>query len=130
LIGFFAPLRLVGFHGRNVERIFGDCKLQWCSLKGSPRLAIQHNTVLKSDGSVLRSSKGFGWFQSVYNNIVPFHLLNEDKVLSGSSLPCGLTGRKPTNHSPRRVGLAEWAWVSLPIGTLGMVKTLCGAGPD
>jgi hypothetical protein len=63
---------LGGFHGRNVERIFGDLKLQCVLMERDSEISNPTQYCFEPDGSVLRYSKGFGWFQTVYNNIVPF----------------------------------------------------------
>jgi hypothetical protein len=63
---------LVGFHGRNVERIFGDYKLQCVLIERDSEISNPTQYCFEPDGSVLRYSKGFGWFQTVYNDILPF----------------------------------------------------------
>jgi hypothetical protein len=63
---------LVGFHGRNVERIFGDHKLQCVLIERDSEISNPTHYCFEPGGSVLRYSKGFGWFQTVYNDIVPF----------------------------------------------------------
>jgi hypothetical protein len=63
---------LVGFHGTDVERIFSDYKL-WCVLlEKDSEISNPTQYCFEPDGSVLRYSKGFGWFQTVYNQIAPF----------------------------------------------------------
>jgi|ERR1700722_2930645 len=63
---------LMGFHGRNVERIFGDYKLRCVLIEKDSEISNPTQYCFEPDGSVLRYSKGFGWFQTVYNDIVPF----------------------------------------------------------
>src|SRR5277367_956732 len=63
---------LVGFHGRNVERIFGTYKLQCVLIERDSEISNPTQYCFEPDGSLLRYSKGFGWFQTVYNDIVPF----------------------------------------------------------
>jgi hypothetical protein len=63
---------LVGFHGRNVERIFSNYKLQCVLIEKDSEISNPTQYCFEPDGSVLRYSKGFGWFQTVYNQIVSF----------------------------------------------------------
>jgi hypothetical protein len=63
---------LVGFHGRNVEHAFSDYKLQCVLFEKDSEISNPTQYCFEPNGSVLRYSKGFGWFQTVYNRIVPF----------------------------------------------------------
>jgi hypothetical protein len=63
---------LVGVHGRNVERVFGDYKLHCVLIEPDSGINNPTQYCFEPDGSVLRYSKGYGWFQTVYNEIVPF----------------------------------------------------------
>lgn len=63
---------LVGFRGRDVERIFSNYKLRCVLLEKDSEISNPTQYCFETDGSVLRYSKGFGWFQTVYNQIVPF----------------------------------------------------------
>jgi hypothetical protein len=77
---------LVGFHGSNVERIFSDYKLQCVLMERDNEISNPTQYCFEPDGSVLRYSKGFGWFQTVYNQIVPFQgrsLAREVEVTDG-----------------------------------------------
>jgi hypothetical protein len=69
---FFYAATLVGFHGKNVERTLGDYKLQCVFIEKDSEISNPTQYCFEADGSVLRYSKGFGWFQTVYNDIVPF----------------------------------------------------------
>lgn len=77
---------LVGFRGTNVERIFSDYKLRCVLLEKDSAISNPIQYCFEPDGSVLRYSKGFGWFQTVYNQIVPFQgrsLAREVEVTDG-----------------------------------------------
>lgn len=63
---------LVGFHGRTVERTFSGYQLQCVLLEKDSEISNPTQYCFEPDGSVLRYSKGFGWFQTVYNDIAPF----------------------------------------------------------
>jgi hypothetical protein len=63
---------LVGFRGAGVERIFSDYKLRCVLLEKDSEISNPTQYCFEPDGSVLRYSKGFGWFQTVYNQIAPF----------------------------------------------------------
>jgi hypothetical protein len=63
---------LVGFHGTDVERTFSGYKLQCVNLEKDSEISNPTQYCFEPDGSVLRYSKGFGWFQTVYNRILPF----------------------------------------------------------
>jgi hypothetical protein len=77
---------LVGFHGTDVERIFSDYKLRCVLLEKDSEFSNPTQYCFEPDGSVLRYSKGFGWFQTVYNQIAPFQgrsLAQEVEVTDG-----------------------------------------------
>jgi len=77
---------LVGFHGTNVERTFSDYKLRCVLLEKDSVISNPTQYCFEPDGSVLRYSKGFGWFQTVYNEIVPFQgrsLSHEVEITDG-----------------------------------------------
>jgi len=63
---------LVGFHGRTVEQTFSGYQLQCVLLEKDSEISNPTQYCLEPEGSVLRYSKGFGWFQTVYNDIAPF----------------------------------------------------------
>jgi hypothetical protein len=63
---------LVGFHGRTVERTFSGYHLQCVLLEKDSEISNPTQYCFEPDGSVLRYSKGFGWYQTVYNRIAPF----------------------------------------------------------
>lgn len=69
---FAYAFTLVDFHGRNVERTFGDYKLQCVLFEKDSQISSPTQYCFEPNGSVLRYSKGFGWFQTVYNRIVAF----------------------------------------------------------
>jgi len=77
---------LVGFHGTNVERTFSDYKLRCVLLEKDSVISNPTQYCFEPGGSVLRYSKGFGWFQTVYNEIVPFQgrsLAQEVEITDG-----------------------------------------------
>lgn len=64
---------LQGVRGTTVERTFGPYNLSCVSIeKDSMRLSDPTQYCFEPDGSVLRYSHGFGWFQTAYNRIVSF----------------------------------------------------------
>ena len=63
---------LVDFHGRTIERTFSGYRLQCVLLEKDSEISNPTQYCFESDGAVLRYSKGFGWFQTVYNDISPF----------------------------------------------------------
>jgi hypothetical protein len=63
---------LVGFHGIAVEKNFSGYKLQCVLLERDTQISNPSQYCFEPDSSVLRYSKGFGWFQTVLNQIVPF----------------------------------------------------------
>jgi hypothetical protein len=67
---------LQGFHGRNVERTFSGYKLQCVLIERDSEISDPTQYCFDPDSSVLRYNRGFGWFQTVYNRIVPFQERN------------------------------------------------------
>jgi hypothetical protein len=63
---------LAGFHGRKIERNFGGYKLHCVLFEKDSEISNPTQYCFEPDDSVLRYSKGFGWYQTVYNDIVPF----------------------------------------------------------
>ena len=77
---------MVGFHGRTVESIFSDYKLQCVLLEKGSEISNPTQYCFEPNDSILRYSKGYGWFQTVYNRIVPFQgrsLAHEVEVTDG-----------------------------------------------
>jgi hypothetical protein len=77
---------LQGFHARNLERTFSGYKFQCVLIENDSRISDPTQYCFELDGSVLRYSRGFGWFQTVYNRIVPFqgrNLAQEVDVTDG-----------------------------------------------
>lgn len=77
---------LAGFRGRNVERTFSGYELRCVLFEKDSVISNPTQYCFEPDGSVLRYSKGFGWFQTVYNQIVPFQgrsLAQEIEVTDG-----------------------------------------------
>ncbi len=67
---------LLGFHGRNVERTFSGYKLQCVLIEGDSEISDPTQYCFEPGSSVLRYNRGLGWFQTVYNRIVPFQERN------------------------------------------------------
>lgn len=59
-------------HGRNLERVFGDYKLQCVLIERERVVSDPTQYCFEPDTSTLRYSRGLGWFQTVYNQIVAF----------------------------------------------------------
>jgi hypothetical protein len=81
---YAATLR--GFHGRNVERTFSGYKLQCVVIERDSGISDPTQYCFEPDSSALRYNRGFGWFQTVYNRIVPFqgrNLAQEVDVTDG-----------------------------------------------
>jgi hypothetical protein len=77
---------LQGFHGRNAERTFSGYKLQCVLIEKDPPVSDPTQYCFEPDSSILRYNRGWGWFQSVYNRIVPFqgrNLAQEVEVTDG-----------------------------------------------
>jgi hypothetical protein len=77
---------LEGFHGSNVERTFSGYKLQCVMVQRDSVISDPTQYCFEPDSSVLRYNRGFGWFQTVYNRIVPFQgrsLAQEVEVTDG-----------------------------------------------
>ncbi|SRR5229473_2410317 len=67
---------LQGFHGRNVGRTFSGYKLHCVLIERDTGISDPTQYCFEPDSSVLRYNRGYGWFQTVYNRIVPFQGLN------------------------------------------------------
>jgi hypothetical protein len=84
---FFEAASLPGFSVRHMERPFGRHSLQCYLIEQIPgRLSDPLQYCFDSGGSVLRYTRGEGWFQTVYNNIVTFqgrNLAREVDVTDG-----------------------------------------------
>ncbi|HXR33898.1 MAG TPA: hypothetical protein VFB10_01710 [Candidatus Dormibacteraeota bacterium] len=77
---------LQGFHGRNVERSFSGYTLQCVLIERDSEISTPTQYCFEPQSSVLRYNSGFGWFQTVYNRIVPFqgrNLAREVDVTDG-----------------------------------------------
>ncbi|MGA8011684.1 MAG: hypothetical protein WB949_04580 [Candidatus Acidiferrales bacterium] len=69
---FYYAGTLEGFHARNAERTFSRYKLQCILIERNSGISDPTQYCFEPDGSTLRYSRGMGWFQTVYNGIVPF----------------------------------------------------------
>lgn len=70
---FYYAATLQDFRGTSVERAFSGYSLQCVLLeKHSMRLSDPTQYCFEPGGSILRYSRGFGWFQTAYNRIVSF----------------------------------------------------------
>jgi hypothetical protein len=77
---------LQGFHGRNVERSFGGYKLHCVMIERDSGISDPTQYCFEPDSSILRYNRGWGWFQTVYNRIIPFqgrNLAQEVDVTDG-----------------------------------------------
>jgi hypothetical protein len=63
---------LEGVHGRNLERVFGGYKLQCVLIERNTGISDPTQYCFEPDSSILRYSRGLGWFQTAYNQIVVF----------------------------------------------------------
>ncbi len=63
---------LQGFHGRNLERTFSGYNLQCVLIERDSGISDPTQYCFEPNSSILRYSRGFGWFQTVYNRIVSF----------------------------------------------------------
>ncbi|MEO6829037.1 MAG: energy transducer TonB, partial [Acidobacteriaceae bacterium] len=81
---------LLGFHIKNVVHTFGAHSLDCVLLERTP-LATRNPTqyCLDPGGSALRYSRGSGWFQTTYNDIVTFQGRNlaRDVVVTDGGKP-------------------------------------------
>lgn len=66
---FYYAATLQGFYGRNVERAFGGYKLQCVFIEQDSGVSDPTQYCFEPGTSVLRYTRGFGWFQTVYNRI-------------------------------------------------------------
>jgi hypothetical protein len=55
-----------------VERTFSGYKLQCALIERDSGISDPTQYCFEPDGSILRYSRGDGWFQTVYNQILPF----------------------------------------------------------
>jgi hypothetical protein len=66
---FYYAATLQGFHGRDVERTFSGYKLRCLFIERDSGISDPTQYCFEPDSSVLRYTRGFGWFQTVYNRI-------------------------------------------------------------
>jgi hypothetical protein len=69
---FYYAATQQGFYGRNVERTFSGYKLQCIFIERDSGISDPTQYCFEPGSSVLRYTRGFGWFQTVYNRIEPF----------------------------------------------------------
>lgn len=67
---------LEGFHGRKVDRTFGNYMLQCVFVERDAGFSDPTQYCFEPGSSVLRYTRGFGWFQTVYNRIEQFQRRN------------------------------------------------------
>ena len=111
---------LVGFHGSAVERTFSGYKLQCVQLQKDSEISNPTEYCFDPNGSVLRYSKGFGWFQTVYNRIAPFQgrSLAQDVEVTDGGKPY-LKLRMDTIELISRVDDADFVPPPTAVGPLG-----------
>jgi hypothetical protein len=69
---FYYAATLEGFRARRVERTFGGHVLQCLFMENLRAVSDPAQYCFEPDDSVLRYSRGLGWYQTVYNQIVSF----------------------------------------------------------
>jgi hypothetical protein len=69
---FYYAVSLDGFYVRSVERTFGAYKLKCMFIEKGPGSSDPTQYCFEPNGSVLRYSRGSGWFQTAYNRIALF----------------------------------------------------------
>jgi hypothetical protein len=77
---------LQGFHARSVESTFSGHKLQCTLIERDSRISDPTQYCFEPESPILRYSRGDGWFQTVYNQILPFqgrNLAREVDVTDG-----------------------------------------------
>jgi len=77
---------LQGFHGRNFERSFSGYNFQCVFVERDSGISDPTQYCFEPGSSVLRYSRGFGWFQTVYNRVGAFegrNLAREVDVTDG-----------------------------------------------
>ena len=57
---------------RNLERTFSGYKLECVAIERSAGISDPTQYCFEPDSHILRYSRGFGWFQTVYNRIISF----------------------------------------------------------
>jgi hypothetical protein len=77
---------LQGYHERSVERSFSGYTLRCTLIEGNSGISDPTQYCFEPDRPILRYSHGDGWFQTVYNQILPFqgrNLAREVDVTDG-----------------------------------------------
>jgi len=69
---FYYAATLQGFHGRKVDRTFSNYMLQCVYVERDSGISDPTQYCFEPDSSALRYTRGFGWFQTVYNRIEEF----------------------------------------------------------
>lgn len=83
---FYYAATLQGFHGRKVDRTFSNYMLQCVFVERDSGISDPTQYCFEPNSSVLRYTRGFGWFQTVYNRIERFqgrNLAREVDVTDG-----------------------------------------------
>jgi len=63
---------LQGFHARVLERVFSGHKLQCVLIERDSGISDPTQYCFEPNSSILRYNRGWGWFQTVYNQIAQF----------------------------------------------------------
>lgn len=89
LAPFSYAATLKDVHLRREERSFGAYKLQCVAVEKNTSNSDPTQYCFEPDSSILRYSRGFGWFQTVYNRIVTFQGRNlaEDVDVTNGGKP-------------------------------------------
>ena len=75
-----------GVHARNIERTFGNYTLHCVLIEKNSGISDPTQYCFEPDRPILRYRRGEGWFQTVYNQILPFqgrNLAREVDVTDG-----------------------------------------------
>jgi hypothetical protein len=111
---------LQGVHARSLERTFSGYKLQCVVIDRDSGISDPTQYCFEPDSTILRYNRGWGWFQSVYNRILPFqgrNLAQEVDVTDGGKPYLKL--RVETIELLSRVDDASFVPPSDAVGPLG-----------
>ena len=69
---FYYAATLEGFHGTKVERNFGNYSMECVLIEKDNVISDPTQYCFEPGGAELRYARGFGWFQTVYNEVGQF----------------------------------------------------------
>jgi hypothetical protein len=117
---FSDPPTLQGFHGRSLTSTFSGYNLQCILLETNVNISAPIEYCFEAEGSILRYSRGEGWFQTVYNQIFSFqgrNLAREVDVTNAGKLYLKLRVEKIEPLSP--VDEANFVPPAAAVGPVG-----------